>query len=293
MALNYYFKDRAGAQNGPLTLDELKVLAQTGRIPPEALVWSEGGEPRPASAHPELSGFFTLRPTAGAGGVGPLQSHFPVWGLFWRAVVYMFASVLIIPAPWAGLWFYRFLAENVALPGGRRLRLESGLGECWWIFAGIGLAEVLGQAFSDSDAKLAGSLAALFLSVWLTVRLVDWFCRSLRAEGGGLALQFEGGTLAYLGWALLTSLAMVTVIGWAWVLKYMLRWLCEKVVGTHAFEFVGSGLELLWRTLLLALALGFILPFPWALRWYADWFVSQIVVSPRAASAAGVQAVAA
>ena len=43
----------------------------------------------------------------------------------------------------------------------------------------------------------------------------------------------------------------------------------------------------------LALAIGFILPIPWALRWFVEWYVSQIVVTPRAASAAITQPLAA
>lgn len=282
MAGNYYFKDRSGAQNGPVSVEELVTLARTGRIARDSLVWAEGGQPTLAANHPALAAIFAQIAAANPAGAGPMQSSFPVWGLFWRSIVLMFAVAFIIPAPWAGLWFYRWLAEQVALPGGRRLFLESTLGECWYIFAGLGLVELIGPGLSGSQAQGSASLIALALSVFLNVLLIGWFCRSLRAEQGGLSLAFEGGFLGYFGWVLLLAFSMLTIIGWAWALKYMMRWICAKVVGTHAFEFVGSGLDLLWRSLVLALALGFLLPFPWALRWFADWSVSQIIVTPRA-----------
>jgi hypothetical protein len=279
MAWNFYFKDRTGAQNGPVTLDELVNLAKSGRIAPDCLVWSEGGEPKPARSHPAISSLFGERAASGAEGAGPLEADFPVWGLFWRAIVFVFGTVLILPAPWVGLWFYRFVAEHIALPAGRRLRLESSLGESWWIFAGLGLAAVLGEAPASEggSSQFIMQILSMALSVWLTVRLIDWFCRSLRAESGGLSLAFEGSPVAYFGWVLLFSFSLLTIIGWAWVLKYQLRWLCRNVIGTHGFEFVGSGLDLLWRVLLLTLSFAFLLPAPWVLRWFVQWYASQIV----------------
>ena len=68
MAWNYYFKDRPGAQNGPVSLEELVTLAKSGRVPPEGLVWAEGGEPQAAASHPgarRASSRKSLRPLDG------------------------------------------------------------------------------------------------------------------------------------------------------------------------------------------------------------------------------------
>jgi hypothetical protein len=292
---NYFFKDRSGAQNGPVSLEELATLARTGRLAPDCLVWGDGIEPAPASAFDALATAFRDSPiaAAAAAGRGPLEPYFPVWGLFWRSLVYGLGLALIVPAPWAGLWFQRFIAEHVALPGGRRLHLESTVGQSWWIFAGLGLAADMNSVSSGSQAQAYASLIGFALSLWLTVRLLDWFCRSLRAEGGGLSLAFGGEFYAYLGWTLLLIVSTVAVIAWAWVLKYMFRWVCSKIGGTHRFEFVGTGFDLLWRTLAVALALAFVIPLPWAMRWFQNWFVSQIVVTPAAASVAQAERIAA
>ena len=293
MAWNYYFEDRKGAQNGPVSLEELATLAKAGRIAADCLVWAEGGEPKPAAAFPELAAALAEFAAAAPAGAGPLQPSFPVWGLFWRAIVLVFGVALIIPAPWVGLWFYRWLAEQVALPGGRRLYLESSIGECWYIFGGMGLSEMIGPAFAESRYQGLGSLFSLILSVLLTVLLIQWFCRSLRAEQGGFSVSFEGGFWGYFGWVLLMVLSMFTVIGWAWVLKYQTRWICRNVVGSHSFEFVGTGLDFLWRSLVLVLALAFLIPFPWALRWMTEWFVSSIVARPLPVRAGAAHALAA
>lgn len=295
---NFFFKDRSGAQNGPVSLEELATLVRTGRLAPDCLVWGDGVEPSPASAFDALAAAFRessisrVAPAAAAGR-GPLWPFFPVWGLFWRGLVFAIGLTLIVPAPWVGVWFYRFLTEHVALPGGRRLHLESTVGQSWWIFAGLGLTSDLNTFTADSQALAYASLVAFALGAWLTVRLIDWLCRSLRAEGGGLSLVFAGESYVYFGWSVLLLLSLLTIVGWAWVLKYMFRWVCAKVVGTHAFEFVGTGWDILWRSLVMLLALAFVIPLPWAGRWFQHWFISQIVVTPAAASLAQAQRIAA
>jgi uncharacterized membrane protein YjgN (DUF898 family) len=292
---NFFFKDRSGAQNGPVSLEELATLAATGRLAPDCLVWGDGVEPSPASAFDALAAAFRDAPktAATAAGRGPLEPSFPVWGLFWRSLVYAIGVTLILPAPWVGVWFYRFVAEHVALPGGKRLHLESTVGESGWIFAGLGLAAVLDAVYGGAEAAAYANLIGFALGAWLTVRLIDWFCRSLRAEDGSLSLVFAGESYVYLGWILLLVLSTVAVIAWAWVLKYMLRWVCAKIAGTHRFEFVATGFDLLWRIFVLVLAMAFLIPLPWAMRWFQNWFVSQIVVTPAAASLAQAQRIAA
>jgi hypothetical protein len=294
MAGNFFFKDRSGAQNGPVSLEELATLARTGRLAPDCIVWGDGVEPSPASAFDALATAFRDAKTAAASsGRGPLEPFFPVWGLFWRSVVFTIGMALILPAPWVGVWFYRFVADHVALPGGRRLRLESSVGQSWWIFAGLGLGEILSSVRADAQAGAFANLVGLGLSIWLTVRLMDWFCRSLRAEGDGLSLGFSGETYVYFGWFVLLVFSFFTIVGWAWAMKYLFRWVCAKVVGTHAFEFIGTGWDILWRTLVLLFAMAFLIPLPWALRWFQNWFVSQIVVTPAAASLAQAERIAA
>jgi hypothetical protein len=287
MAGNYFFKDRAGARNGPVSLDEIVALARAGRLGAEDEVWAEGGAPEPAGSLPELAtAFQDLRVPATASGIGPLHPCLPVWELFWRSIVASLGVALVVTAPWAGLWFTRWFAGRLALPSGVRLFLQGDIDQSWPIFVGFGLIGLgLGLVNPNPTGEIVAGVLLLLnaaLSFWLT----RWFSSALRSEDGSLKVSFEGGFWTYFGWSVLFLFAVETIIGWAWILKLMLRWICSQTVGTHEFEFAGTGLGILWRTFAAALGCAFILPIPWMIRWLSNWFITQIVVTPAAASAA-------
>ena len=92
--------------------------------------------------------------------------------------------------------------------------------------------------------------------------------------------------MGYVGWQLLLVVSFITIVGWAWVVTAMTRWICRNIGGTRReVLFNGSGLQVLWRTIVLALLCSLIIPIPWMLRWYARWFVSQFSLAPRGAMA--------
>lgn len=215
----------------------------------------------------------------GAFAMGPLRPSFPVWGLFGRSLLYVVGQILIFPAPWTATGYYRFLAEQVALPDGRRLRFSGQPGDIWYVFVGLALLGWL------HNTRHAGVTAAVILvTALLTVPVMRWFCANLRTEDRMLQLSFNGEALAYLGWSILFLLSLVTIIGWAWVIKATIQWICRSVSGTVAFSFTASAPAILGRTVLLVLLCTLILPIPWAIRWYADWFASQFsVIAPNAA----------
>lgn len=209
---------------------------------------------------------------------GPLRPSFPVWGLFGRSLLYVIGQVLIVPAPWTATGFYRFLCEHVSLPDGRRLRFAGQPGDIWYIL--IGLA-VLGWLHNVHHAGVSG--AVTLATILLTVPVLRWFCANVRTEDGQLEFSFDGETLAYLGWNILFIVSLLTIVGWAWVLKATMQWMCRNISGTVGFTFTATGLSILGHVLLLILMCVFIIPIPWALRWYADWFASQFsVLEPRA-----------
>ncbi len=282
MAENYFYKGRSGDENGPVFFDELAALAKSGRIAPDCLVWREGEAPVPAASMAGLAAAFQAS-AAGAPDGGPLRPSAPVWGLFWRGLVFVFGVLLIVPAPWAGKWFYGWLTRQIALPNGRRLFLETAVGECWYIFVGLAIAQIAPRLVFDADAILW-----VFAVSWIAVQLfkfllIGWFSRALRSEDGATHVRFQGGFLPYLGWSVLIVLSLATIVGWAWVTKYQLRWICASTRGSHRFEFVASGWDLLWRVLALVFGGMLVLTIPWLLRWYANWFISQIVATPEAA----------
>lgn len=302
MAGNYYFKDRTGAQNGPVSFEELLAVARSGRIAPDCLVWPEGGDPVAARDIAELAAAINAPfgpPASGASSAynpdaSALQADFPPLGLFWRSLVAGLGLMFVIPAPWLTAWFYTWTAGRVRLPNGARLTLERpGLGAAL-LFVGFALSIVApalyaGIAAADDPAaadrpdvatlRLIGSVAEMVCS-YLILR---WLVGAARSADGALKISFDGGFWAFFGWNLLIGLSILTLIGWAWVARYMARWICANISGSHAFDFIGAGVEILWRTLLVVFGCFLILPIPWLIAWYYNWLVSQIVATPRKA----------
>jgi hypothetical protein len=210
---------------------------------------------------------------------GPLRPSFPVWELFGRSLLLLIGQILIVPAPWTTTGFYRFLCRHVALPDGRQLRFAGQPGDIWYIIVGMAVMVWVHQL------RVAWASPLATLATWvLTVYVMRWFCANLRTEDDRLRLSFNGEVLAFVGWNILFVVSLITIIGWAWVLKAMMKWLCSNVRGTVGFTFDATGLAILGHTLLLILMCAFIIPIPWALQWYSNWFASQIsVVSPSAA----------
>lgn len=210
----------------------------------------------------------------GVARTGTLRASVPVWPLFGRWLLLIIGQVLVIPAPWTTTGFYKFLCEHIALPDGRRLRFAGQPGDIWYVLVGLAAMTWFHQ-LPYSWASLAASLATWFLMV----PLLRWFCASLRTEDDRLRLSFDGEALAFVGWNILFIVSIITIVGWAWVLRAMIQWLCRNVRGTAAFTFNATGLSVLGHTLLMALLCMFIIPIPWALRWYIEWFASEFSVS--------------
>ena len=285
MSWNYYYKDRRGGQNGPVTSDELTELAKVGHLAPDCLVWPVGGEPARADSYPPLAAAFREGVATPLSDRGPLKADLPAWGMFWRGIVSSIGLYLIVPAPWAGLWLYRWLTGRITLANGRRLFLHSSVGECWYIFVGLGFFVIAPLLLRNTEIHGLAEIVASLASMCFGYLLVRWFSRALRSEDGAFRVAFEGSFWGYLGFQLLVFVSFISIIGWAWVLKYEMRWLCRRTHGSHEFDFVASGWDVLWRMFLFSLGCLFVLPIPWVLRWYLDWFISQIVVTQAAGEA--------
>ena len=285
----FYYADRGRNRQGPLAEADIVRLIDNGTIERDTLIWSaeltdwrEAGQVEKFAAlfapHAPPPGFYEAgSPIGAAMRVGNLSANFPVWGLFWRSVLAVLGNLVVIPAPWVATTYHRFIGTHTMLPDGRRFTFAGQPGDIWLVFVGIG---VLGLAARFSDYAI---WIAEPLSLALSVLVMRWFCAKLGTEDGSVKLTFVGGFWAYIGWNILLALSFLTIIGWAWVMKALMRWVCQNVRGTLAFDFTGSGGAILWRSLVVTLASIFVIPIPWMLRWYAVWLVSQIQVSQQRA----------
>ncbi|MFT4097711.1 MAG: hypothetical protein QM651_11345, partial [Rhodoblastus sp.] len=227
-------------------------------------------QPPPAAQRP--SGAVPSHRTAPVGDVaaGRLVSAIETFPLFGRAVLVWIGNILVIPAPWTGTMFWKYLGESTRLPNGTPFVFEGQWRDIWWVFV---LQALL--TYSDVVAGDKGFLAIVGGLV-LPYLVLRWFCEKLRIGPGGPFLAFKGEFLPYLGWAALLFLSLFTIVGWAWAAQYYLDWVCRNVAGPVRFSFKGPGLEILWRCLVAVLACCLIIPIPWMIAWLNRWFVSQI-----------------
>jgi GYF domain 2 len=282
-----------GAQQGPILEAELRDLVAGGVVTGETLVWTEGmagwekagripglmshlgsQEPgRPPAPSNDMRG--------GASGIAPLSAKFGIWPLFGRALLMGIGEILVVPTPWVAVYFYRYVAENIRVPGRPNTSFIGQPMDIWYVFMGMGALIYVNRI--DSSIVHFAILIAQGLLGWMIVR---WAVSRLASNGQPLPIRFEGSPLIYFGWYLFTIVSAVSIIGWAWVLTAWMRWICRNIAGTRReVVFTGSGLEVLWRTIVFVIGCAFIIPIPWALRWYSQWFVSQFALVQRTQAA--------
>jgi GYF domain 2 len=292
MSSDFWFLDREHKQCGPVGEDELVRLVRTGTIGRETQIWSAGmTEWRMAGQVDRFAPLFgppgppgpPALPVDGRASsvshTGALNASLPVWGLFGRSLLVMIGFLLIIPSPWTGTAFYRWMCERVALPDGKRLTFAGQPADIWYVFVVMSLSIWAGRIDY-------ANLLIIPLSWILGVLFLRWLCAKVGKEDGTLKLSFEGGFLPYIGWNLLLMVSVITIIGWAWVMKFMLQWICRNVRGTTSFEFTATGLSILWRTLVVGLLSALIIPIPWMIQWFTRWMISQVSVAKADASLA-------
>jgi hypothetical protein len=285
-----WFFASQGQQQGPYPDSQLRDLIAKGIVTASTLVWSEGmADWQKAGDIPGLfSGYSgpppvpgSRRPVASAGsaGGGSLSVDLELWPLLGRSIVFGIGLLLVVPAPWVATSFYRWMTSRINVPGRPNLAFTGEVGDIWYVFVAIGLITDIGF-FHIPFLHYILIVVQAVLS-WMTVR---WICANLSSNGRPLSLSFDGSALGYVGWQLLTMLAAITIIGWAWVAVLWMRWNCKNVGGTRReILFNATGLEMLWRTLVCAIGCGFLIPIPWVLRWYIAWYVSQFELVERAA----------
>ncbi|MBN9584099.1 MAG: hypothetical protein BGN84_11970 [Afipia sp. 62-7] len=285
-----WFVAVGGAQEGPYSEDEFRDLIARGHIRPDTYVWADGmqdwkyagdipGLLSPGRAPPPMPARGAPVPAGGGLSGGGFSVDFSIWEMLGRALVFVIGVVLIIPAPWVATSFYGWLISRVHVPGRGQLGFTGKPLDIWYVFIGLALTGYLGSVTGTSHL---GDIIALPLQGFLSWLLVRWVTSNITADGQPLRLSFEGSPWAYIGWHVLMVVSFITIIGWAWVIVYWMRWNCANIAGTRrAITFTASGVEVLWRTLVFAFGMALLIPIPWVLSWYTRWYVSQFSATER------------
>ena len=294
MSNRSWFYASNGQQQGPFPEAQLRDLITRGIVRADTLVWSEGmsGWQRageipglvPGGSGPPFVPQAGGPPPTSSGGYGgysggPLSVDLPLWGFLGRGIVFVIGFLLVIPAPWVAVWFYKWMASRINVPGRPNFAFTGQVGDIWWVFMAMAILTYVGSTDLYYFQYLAIPIQA-FLS-WMVVR---WIAANLASNGEQLPISFNGSALGYIGWDLLMYISVISIIGWAWVITAWMRWNCRNIGGTQReVIFNASGLEMLWRTIVFAIGCAFIIPIPWAMRWYTSWYVSQFALADRTA----------
>jgi hypothetical protein len=287
-----WFVASQGQQQGPYPEARLREFIAAGHVTADTLVWTEGmaNWQRAGDIPILMSGGAAAAPAiprsgalpAGAGGRGheggPLSIDLPLLALLGRFLLLVVGYLFVIPAPWTGTGFYRWMVSRTEVPGRPNFAFTGQPGDIWYVFVATGLMYYVGAY--DNRLQLVTIPVSAFLS-WILLR---WLAGNLSSNGQRLPIAFDGGLLTFIGWNLLMFVSAFTIIGWAWVITAWMRWICRNISGTRReVVFNASGLEMLWRTLVFSIGCAFIIPIPWLLRWYNRWFVSQFALVERTA----------
>jgi hypothetical protein len=152
MADRSWFFAASGQQHGPYGEAQLYHLIARGVVTAETLVWTEGmagwqtagevpGLLSAASRSPVTSRSSNTVMSAGGYGDGTLSIDFGILEFTWRSIVLALGLIVVIAAPWAVVWYVRWLVSCVEVPGRPNISFSgSALTAAAWYFGAIVVA---------------------------------------------------------------------------------------------------------------------------------------------------------
>ena len=146
-------------------------------------------------------------------------------GLFGRGLLMGLLSVLVIPAPWAAVRFYRWCIENIRLSDKTELSFSGHGSQIWFPMMATMALLLMGQYFFPYLPLLL-----IPMNCYLALNIAKWFWRNV-VPSCGTKVSFVGKYFPLLGWSLLLLISFITIVGWAWVSVGMIRWACRNIQG--------------------------------------------------------------
>ncbi len=208
-----------------------------------------------------------------------LSTSITIGALFTKSIGLVLCKLLVVFYPIAVRTFLQWFTKHLIMPHGERIQFVGKLrtGSMW--------ANLLMIAIADYYAGFSPfpfGLLVLPITVGLTLNVVRWYISNLEINGRILPLKFTGGYWEYLGWSLLCTVSILSIIGWAWAYTAFIRWICDNISGTtKKVVFTATAFDYLWRTSVFVLSAVLIIPIPWTGYWYVKWFISQFSLMKR------------
>ena len=173
--------------------------------------------------------------------------------LFGRVLLAAICTLLILPAAWGAVPLVRWCIAHLAWSDGSEASFDGQPGEIWYLFALAGLigyVPILARQVAGDGllVSIGGSLVTALLSALIAIPVWRWYVRHTRI-GQTTDLTFDGDVKEYAALSILMQVSFYSVIGWAWVITALERWIMRHIRSADVqFAFEGSGLGVLWRT---------------------------------------------
>jgi hypothetical protein len=200
-------------------------------------------------------------------------------------LLFLISLPLIIAPAWVIAAACRWFCRRLEFSDGTTAEFLGRGGEILvWIVGSLVVTAVSQVALSGLvtggfGLNVMRGLAITVISAAITFLVLGWVVSNIRLSSGP-SLRFTGEYHGLLGWLLLYQLSGITIIGWAWVLCAIYRWVAHHIKGDNiAFEFHGEGHQVLWRTIAMVLMSIPIVTIPWAWLWYKRWIVRNVTAT--------------
>lgn len=225
--------------------------------------------------------------TAPVGLNEPVQLEFKGTALQYAGwmLLALVAAIPAVPLAWVLAAMARWLCRNTKFSDGTTVEFRGTGGEIavWSVFlVGIAVGQqfmLRGVAEEGLAATMAVAIAGMGLMLYILLMLTKWFFYNLKISPGP-ALQFSGSYLSLLGRSLLVALLAFTIVGWAWGVAVLYRWMAESVKGRGMrFEFHGQWHEILWRALVTTLGGLPIVTIPFLKIWLMRWLAQNVTMT--------------
>ena len=202
----------------------------------------------------------------------------------WQTPAWILSVILAIAGTWVVAAACRWFCRNLRFSDNTTADFSGRGGQVlgWWV-----LSLLVGRTWNlPTPEGVLLCIALSLLGVWGALNVWRWFVSHVELSSSR-RFSFFGAYVELLGWEILLILSVLTVIGWAWALAALYRWMARNTRSQDvALRFHGEGHQILWRTVVAILGSIPLVTIPWMWLWYARWMVGNTTIEGQLAEVA-------